>query len=261
MRNHFSLLIALLLTTAAQARNLPDELDFLVPIWTIPMTATPPTIDGTIGADEWACATGGTGLADFLSRFFVTRNAQVWLAADRDYLYVAMRSPLPGHGKLKARVTDNDVRWVFQDDAIEVVVKPYKDREGEANFKSLYHMIFNSLDAVYDIKRSKGIGQNFIQWNTASERANRVHDGYWDWEMRIPASDFGLAGIPADTTWRIAVVRNWKNPASWASVTPGYSCGSPGTYIKAKGVAAGPHFQLHELGDFSALPGCCDCYH
>ena len=109
MRTLTLLLLAAAAMTAL-AKPLPEDLAYLVPEWSIPLVETPPTIDGRIDDAEWSGAAAGTGLVDFLSRFLVTRNAKVWLTADSNYLYVAMRSPLPGHGELVARQTQNDVR-------------------------------------------------------------------------------------------------------------------------------------------------------
>ena len=245
------MLIALLCfaPTATQSSSAKQPLpESMVPEWTVPLATKPPVIDGRIELAEWDHAVSATGLVDYLSRFMVARQARVWLTYDRQYLYVAMRSPLPGHGRLLAKQKRNDVRWVFADDAIEVTIQPHRDRAGESGFKAIYHMIFNSIDTVYDIRRCKGIGQNFLNWNTSAERGHSIRDGHWEFEIRIPASDFGLEEIASGTTWRIAIVRNWKNPSSWATITPGYSCNNSTTYVKAHLVESAPVFHLEGLG-------------
>ena len=80
------------LTTAAWAggkHRFPAE---QIPRFNIPKMTTPPTIDGTIDADEWKQAVRITGMTTAHSIWFRGRPHTFWVAWDAQHIYIAGRA-------------------------------------------------------------------------------------------------------------------------------------------------------------------------
>ena len=91
----------------------------LVPKLNVPRISKPPTIDGTIGPDEWRQAVKVMGMVRTHGKDFRDRPVSFWVAWDPRHLYIAARSDiLPGHRLYRSKRERYTTGTVF-DDAYE----------------------------------------------------------------------------------------------------------------------------------------------
>ena len=105
----------------------------------LPITQTPPTLDGHVTPDEWRTAAGfdGFGFGDTLGR----RRARAFVTASATEIHVAIVSQLPTEGELLTTV-DRDSLNAVHDDSVEVYVTPNPDSPDRVE----YQLLVNSAD-------------------------------------------------------------------------------------------------------------------
>lgn len=86
------------------------------PLVVVPMVKSAPKIDGKIDDEEWKDASMVTNFM-MLKGELVKSQTWVYLAYDRENIYIAFRSFFPGRLKAEVKTRDGSV---FGDDAIEV---------------------------------------------------------------------------------------------------------------------------------------------
>jgi len=166
------------------------------PIFRIPKTDDPPTIDGPMKEGEWIDA---SALSGFWYDFSYTRfiymapdetQVEVYAAYDDRYLYVAYSSPVYPQGSwLKSRgrfpdVTHHPRYGLIWDDHVELEIRPFpNNRKGFE--MGLFKWFVNPSGTIADQYWSKGDGFEG-EWNSKVRARSEVTADRWTVEMRIP---------------------------------------------------------------------------
>lgn len=187
-----------------------------------PLMKQGPTIDGAIGADEWAFCAGFDGFGSNDGEL-VQRRVRAYVGATLTHIYVAIKSRLPDDGELLAAVTRNSAKAVY-DDAVEVFVNPCPHKPGQVE----YQLLTNSLGkSSYQVHTRGGATEN-AAWRGNWTQKHGFHDGWWHFECAIPIASMGQVADGRKTTdgaWKINLARDWKYPWQWSSLSA-----APGGY-------------------------------
>lgn len=185
--------------------------------WTrhVPTTATPPAIDGRIGADEWQGAAVIDDLRQIEPREGVepSERTLVYLMVDRDNLYIALdcRDSQPNR-ILATQITRDAV--LDPDDRVELVFDTFHDR------RNAYFFQIGPGGSKGD-GLIAGNGTYFNKdWDGIWEGRAVIHDGGWSAELALPAKT--LSFEPGSDTWGFNVLRHIKRrteQAQWANPT------------------------------------------
>ncbi len=184
--------IAISMVVALSAAELPPPTVTAGPISGV-------TIDGRVGAEEWAGATG-VGAFARLGGPLARSRTSCSVAWDQEGLLVAWL--MVGEPSAESHERDGDV---WRDDAVELFVEP----DPGGNYR---HFTVNAAGAVLD-----EIGRD-TSWDPEWEAAASIADGRWQVEMRIPFAALGPTPQPGDA-WRVNFCRDSVEPpeiASWA---------------------------------------------
>jgi hypothetical protein len=196
--------------------------NFLAAVATVPRRQRPPTIDGTISADEWSGSPVLTGFREVGSRRTdgtgplpeVGFQSEVRLGYDDQALYVAYRLTEENVANLTA-VYDREDAAIWNDDSADFAILP-PDTAGDA----FCHYIANARAAVYDARAG-------AEWDgTATVKAGvEAPSNAYVVEVAIPWKDFGRKA-ESGQVWRAQFGRNdWRSgkctPSSWAPASNG----------------------------------------
>lgn len=157
-----------------------------------PRLATAPTIDGTIGADEWsqAAAVGPFVLCEGGMPALTTR---AWVGYDAQAFYVGahLADPMPLGVQCSATLRDGAV---MADDSLAVVLDPGNDGVG------VIELAVNAAGVEYDA--IDGDAEKSATWRSA------VKIGEDGWTVEI-AWEFGDDGPPSSPqSWGLNLLRN-----------------------------------------------------
>ncbi|MCX5660339.1 MAG: DUF6067 family protein [Planctomycetota bacterium] len=183
------------------------------PIVRVPMTAKPPTIDGTFTEGEWDDAAGLSGFwydygsADFRYLAPPQTQLQVYTTYDKENLYVAYVSPIyPEKSWMRARgrfpdVDHHPLYGLIWDDHVELEFRPTGDNVRGFQ-QGLFKWFVNPIGTISDMHWSPagGWGRN---WQSGAVVRCGVTDKTWVLEMAIPLKNFkdgDYAGKNADGT-------------------------------------------------------------
>ena len=202
--------------SAAQAAKMAYD-EALVPRFNVGHMQHPPTIDGTIGDDEWREATRVMGVVWTSSLNVRDRPVAFWVGWDSQHLYLAARSDiLPGHRLYKAS-RETYTTGVVADDSNEFGIFLHDRNKKPTEVSSFFKFVLNSLGSGEYMRLYPAIGQNLYNWQPHMHIANRVYerDGrhWWDQEISISLADLQMtrphqAGDPID----ILLAADLKNP-------------------------------------------------
>ncbi len=150
--------------------NTPDTLDGR-------KLLAPPTIDGTVNADEWSgAATGRRQLVVINNNQPSGDRAQYWIAYDDKYLYVAARIYLGNKGKVQANEFRDNVD-LGSDDSVSVILDVNGNAQ-EFNFFS-----FNAGGAT-QLQLAGGRAAK-REWGGEFDSRGRITEDGWEAEARI----------------------------------------------------------------------------
>ncbi len=158
----------------------------------------PPTLDGAIGAEEWA---GAARIDRFVTSAGVSAAGDpttVYVRYADDALYVAARCDDADPSALTRVHSGRDGGVVF-DDRLGVLLAPAPDQ--------LFWFYANPNGAVWDLHADRAKGVVDRDWNGVEARATVDATG-WSLEARVPFAAMGLAVPPS--TWAFDV-RRWNN--------------------------------------------------
>lgn len=163
---------------------------FQHPVLRVPKLAAPPTIDGTLAADEWAGAACFTGLAATggVGPFTLVPEVQqvVWhIGFDDRFLYLAMHSPHQKGTYPVARVKQNDSMGVLFEDHVEIQICPFERGRATRPGAGFYKIMVNPKAAMIDQHLYNGTIGTEELWSTGGETKCRVTEDAWDLEMSI----------------------------------------------------------------------------
>jgi hypothetical protein len=176
-----------------------------------------PKIDGNFEVGEWNDAfkiSGGN------PHKLEPRRCEFYAGADKKFLYFAVRSEMPPNDELIASAQKGQSG--IRDDSVEVwIAPPVKERAGNLKF-GYFQLIANFKDFVWGQQHNPGYGLPVRIWLSHAKTASQTSQKYWIFEMKIPASSFGLKNIPTKQLWHILMVRNFKSPwmqAAWSKAS------------------------------------------
>jgi len=116
----------------------------------IPRLAKAPTIDGTVGKEEWSGAFACDGVLYEMTLNLFPRRVEWRVGWDPDGLYLASRTPRLKGEDPRTEVTERDLRKLSADDSLELFV--YRDDR-----KASLHLVVNP-DGVWAATR-RGAGK------------------------------------------------------------------------------------------------------
>jgi len=186
---------------------IPDKVT-PIPEAPVPLTTTPPAIDGKLDDPVWRTASklslDYTALGEEASQ-----PTEVYLAHDDGSLYIAYRCSERGMGDIKAAITERDGP-VFLDDSAEV----FLDVAGAS--KDYYHFAVNALGTKFD---ARGSDSKFNpDWQAAASRETDA----WTVEMAIPFSAMKITAPSTGASWRANFCRNRSANAENMCWSPTY---------------------------------------
>jgi hypothetical protein len=173
----------------------------------LPEGVPPPKLDGDLSDAAWKTA----GVADAFRRNEQRRELSKWrttvrVAHDAERLYLAFECLEEDTGKLRAECAIRNSDGIFKDDVVEFAIQP----GGGASVE----FAANPANTV----RFRGrTGEG-----TGIASAVAKGQGRWVVEVAVPFRDFGLEGVPRNTTWRGNFSRRRVGPpiecSSWSRV-------------------------------------------
>jgi len=183
------------LSASALAGGLAYDEQF-VPRFNVPRMSRPPTIDGTIGADEWREAVKVMGVVWTSTLNYRDRPVSFWVAWDPQHLYIAARSDiLPGHRLYRSKREKYTAGVVF-DDSYELGVFLHDRNKLPGQVSSFLKFVINSLGSGEYMKLYPSIGQNLFNWRPDMAIANRIHQEggkqWWDMELAADLADLEM---------------------------------------------------------------------
>lgn len=233
MRDSFlrAVVVASLLILCAFARA-DVRAGYTAPLFTIPFTSTAPKIDGIIDDAEWQNAFSISALQTTEGRIS-SRQTQVWMCWDADYLYLAMRSPLrPGERVMQAyRQTGRDNSKIVFDDSYEIWLNA--DTLSPDGEKVFFQYLGNYAGAEFDVMFEPTVGNSRPGWESGWKPANRITpDGkFWEMEVAIPRqSIYRNQPFEDGEALHGLFVRNFKRPWEQNSVGGSGSFSVPETH-------------------------------
>jgi hypothetical protein len=158
-----------------------------------PSSPGPGKVDGLISDGEYPVQ--GTGFFDIHTGEYAAIQSRYFLRSDADAIWICLESPQVGKPVAQGARKD-DIR-LATDDAMEFFFSP--DALGE----DVYQIIVNSKGLAYTQHNSN------TSWDPNLEIANRVEDGRWRVEVRVPYKDLGGVVPTKETVWRINLCRTF----------------------------------------------------
>ena len=189
-----------------------DKYEAAVPRVTIPNISSAPKLDGKLDDTCWQKAAKLGKFTVYSKNQFAKNKTEVYLAQDKDNLYIATRSyskvldpALQMLDKFAAKETEHDGH-VFRDDSIELFIAP----DGH----NYYQFAYNALGTRYEgCKKEKSWNGN---WKVKTSRNTKS----WDAEIVIPLKQLNIKG-----RFKFNICRNEqfeKEYSTWAPVETGY---------------------------------------
>ncbi len=191
------------------------------------------TVDGTIGAGEYALSVSGMNNSMNANVQYSPRQSRCSLSWDERNLYVGLQSPAPG--VLKASHSGRDAN-LWEDDAVELFFSGFDGK------KDLYQFIFNSGKGMYDSKNRKS------GWQSSGVRfESGVKNGVWTFECAIPWENFDF--VPAaGRNFRMNICRDFVQSNDWTCLAPGDYFAVP-SYAKVTLLKQAPSLELSPFGE------------
>lgn len=225
------LTLAVLAPSRAETRS---QLPLPTPVLHLPHIATPPTVDGVIGGDEWAGAARITGFMTHGQKAMLPAELQPvwWIAWDDANLYFAQRFVLYPRGTIIARTKQGDrggsnpdagPRMVFEDH-VEIQIATNTDRRAVLG-DHFYKLVINPYGAVEDARRCHNVGWAGLEWESAAKVGSKVADECWTLEVALPLKSLGFDGPPADGTPLLMQLVSSADPEQF------YAAWVPGSWL------------------------------
>jgi hypothetical protein len=173
--------------------------DFAMPgqILDIPLIETPPVIDGHFDTKIYKSFVKMEGFFQVEPKYnqFSSRKTAVYMAYDRDNLYVAFKAYCDDPANIRASYSIRDD--LKHNDWIELVIDPFNSRVRGFSFAA--NPLGVQKDGIFD-ENIDAIEVD-ASWDTLYQTAGKIHDWGYCVEMKIPFKSFRF---PANT-----------NPQQW----------------------------------------------
>lgn len=214
-------IVALILITACAGLAQDAEEPTLIPDWwsrqavvTIP-PARPqaPTIDGTIGYQEWFYASRVDGFIDSDTGNLADLPVAMYVCYDEQNLYIAVRIERPPMNPTPRSTFDagrHEHIW-WKDDAFELVLRPGREENGVEHFFAFAGNPVGAWSIMRGALEGSG-GDTSIEadWTYAAGSAGRTA---WSAELAIPFDQVGEHEPPVPgSVWLIDVMSQQVTP-------------------------------------------------
>ena len=198
MKTMLSLAATLVVSTAfaAPAAKNPE------PHVAMPRTAAP-TVDGVIGAEEWADAVRMDGFCTYRKDEIFPADASFMVKQDGERVYIAGSCIVPPDGLVRKVMPRAGGANVFVDDCYEIVF--FDDVELKTVKAS--HLYVNFNGAMMSHSRTGSEDAMWKAWETV-ETKSTIRDGMWEIEVSVPFSDIGFTAANA-RQHGLRICRNW----------------------------------------------------
>ncbi len=163
----------------------------------LPRLDAAPTIDGTVGAEEWSGALATDGVIYPISVTLFPRRVEWSMGWTADGLHVACRTPRLKGEEPAANAQESDFDALRKDDSFELIV--YRD-DGKATLRAIVSPA--GVSAV----RAGGDHSETAAVKTAAS----LTDTHTDYEMYVPFAALGVDAAAAGDRWRILPVRHLR---------------------------------------------------
>ncbi len=211
-----------------------------LPELTVGKLAADPTVDGQIGAEEWADAAVVDGFVDMQGNAYLAQQTIVRVGQGSDGLYIAFECLDSEPSLIRSEITEFD-GMLWTDDCVEVFLDPDGER------KHYYHFILNAAGVRYDEDVADTSWSRF--WRARTSRS----PGGWTAEMHIPFASVGIcASSPPADVWTANFNRALQRRPGVAQELSGWSAtfsnfGAPDRFGTLRGIEV-------NAADFPALP-------
>lgn len=242
--------------SAAPAGAAAEAGEFVHPVLRVPEMPAAPSVDGTVGDDEWRGAAVFTGVCgNPLGAPFLLPQAQqvTWYLGFRGpMIYLAMKSPHPPGTYPSGRTKEMDDPDVLWGDHVEVEITPNARTEVKVPGKGFYLMVINAWGAMNDRHLFNGTPGTEDLWSTGGEVKCSVSTDLWQMEMSIDARRMNVQKLDGrDLTMQLVrtdspsggiFFAGWRG-ASWMSWEK---------FAQTDYDSSAPVFQLVRLGEVAA---------
>jgi len=162
----------------------------------IPLTKTPPVIDGKLNDASWRRSTVLSEFINWSLDNYIKDSVTVFLCYDEKNLYIAFRNSDPAANDLNKTVDPKGPRDTFLWGRNHVKV-------GIGNKDVSIQLMADPKETMTDWKN------NDIKWNGNWKYGASINQTDWTAEFSIPLSEFGLNGIPANVELDISLSRSY----------------------------------------------------
>lgn len=215
-------------------------------------TTNPPSIDGHLDDEIWS---NTTPITNFVQTSPVegapgTEQTEVWIAYDRDYLYVAFYAHYSVPGIIRANRAERD--QTMGDDQMSILIDPFLDQQRAYQFSvngfgvqgdSIVNAGGTAMRSRSSVGRSSGGASSGSggssggggsssgfgirgdrSWNTLFESSGRLVDDGWMAEMAIPFKSLRYPARPSEQPhqWGLQISRNIREKSEslvWSPVS------------------------------------------
>jgi hypothetical protein len=140
----------------------------------------PPTIDGRLDDAAWRSAARVTDFVQQrpLDREPATEETEVYLAYDKDRLYVGIYAHYSDSGLVRANRVDRDRIW--EDDRLSIIFDTFRDQQ------RAYRFAVNGYGVQGDTLIGNGGGLGDTSWDALFASAGQLAEDGWTAELAIP---------------------------------------------------------------------------
>ncbi|HOB74597.1 MAG TPA: DUF4091 domain-containing protein [Phycisphaerae bacterium] len=180
----------------------------------IPEVTSPAALVADLDQAPWSQAAVLTGFVDIKGRQLASQPTWVYVAYDREALWLGFRCEGPG-AQTEPTIRERDGR-VWGDESVEVLLDP-GDAHGDA-----FHLVVNSAGIIYDsVGRDSG-------WDSGLEVRTARDAAGWTLAARLPFSSLRVARPAPGTQWAGNFCRNagGVEKSSW--------CDSGGDFVDGR---------------------------
>lgn len=206
------ILLAAAACAAAQTRPAPaaDRLAETGP--PLPLTATPPKIDGVLDDEAWRTGLKFDGFKTFKPDYGkdASQRTEAWIACDASNLYFAFRCHDSEPAKVKAAISKRDA--IFQDDLVFVILDPFNDQQ--SGFSFIVNPLGIQGDGMVNVQ-----GNLELSFDAVWYSAGKIDDQGWTVEARVPLQSLRFPGRKV-MTWRVIFVRFFTRTSEQVSFPP-----------------------------------------
>ncbi len=173
----------------------------------VPVTATPPTIDGDVSAEEWSEAAKIANFTDSYHVYVVNTSTEIYLLYDQEYLYLAAKANTP-EDELEVQFAPEDsgqhdgLLWNYEG------VEFFLAGADEECYQFIISPDNLTFDAYWPDNSDKTSLAQGMAWNSGLKAMTRREGKNWTMEAAIPRAALKFAQPLVDGAYRVNFARN-----------------------------------------------------